>query len=379
MKICMVTEYLAPKGKAPLGGVEERTINLAKNLVKQGNELHIITSYLKDTQNIEYYDGVKVHRIGRKRLHTQRGDFFGRWRFNKAIKSKIHEIKPDIIDASGFVSYAGSYNSAKELKIPSVVTVHEVWQGEWIRNMGFINGFIGHFLERRYLSYDFDKYIAVSNFTANKLKEKIGISSEKISVIYNGIDLNLFKSIEVKEKYSNPTIVTVCRLVPYKKVDLLILAVKNLNNEFPGIKLKIIGEGPEKEYLKNLAKKLNIIDNIDFLGKIENRKEMIKVLKKSHVFALPSVVEGFGMVIIEAMACGLPYVVSDIPPLREITINGTGGYLSIPNNVEDLSKKITKALNSRKTDNFNFIKERFEWRLASQKLLDLYKIIITCN
>ena len=376
MKICMASEYLAKKEDAPLGGVEVRTINLAKILAKQGHEIHVLTSFIPGTQRFEKYDEVNIHRIGKKRLHTQRGDFLNRWEFNEALKINILEIKPDIIDASGFVSYAGSYKGAKKSKIPAVVTVHEVWQGEWIKNMGLVNGTLGHFLEKYYLNYNFDKYIAVSNFTAKKLKEKIRISPEKIAVIYNGINLDLFRSTKVNEKYSNPTIITVCRLVPYKHVDNLIKVTKKLKTDFPDIKLKIIGKGPEEEKLKNLANKLHISENIDFLGKIKEQEKFIRELKKSHVFSLPSSVEGFGFVVIEAMACGLPYVVSDIPPFREITKNGTGGYLVNSSDVEELSKKIKEALTDTKEESFEFIKENYSWKSAADKTVNLYEKMI---
>ncbi|MCJ7570341.1 MAG: glycosyltransferase family 4 protein, partial [Candidatus Thermoplasmatota archaeon] len=331
-----------------------------------------LTSLIPGTQRLENYDGVIIHRSGNNRLHIQRGDFRNRWKFNRAVESTIIKIKPDIIDAGGFVSYAGSYKSAKKLNIPVVVTVHEVWQGEWIRNMGVINGIIGHFLEGYYLKYHFDKYITISEFTSHKLIEKLGISPDKIAVIYNGINFDLYQSINVKEKYSNPTVVTICRLVPYKHVDYLIKAIKNLKVEFPNIQLKIIGTGSEIEKLKNLANNLDVSENIDFVEKIKEQEELIRILKKSHVFALTSTVEGFGLVVIEAMACGLPYVISDIPPLREITNNGIGGYLVDSNNIHELTFKIKKALKSTKKDNSKFIRERYEWKSAAKKLLNLY-------
>jgi len=339
MKIVMVTEYLAPEDKPYFGGVDARTINLAKCLTKN-NDVQIITSFTEGGERIENYDGFKIHRVGKKRRFTQRGDFLQRLNFNSEVISKILSLQPDIVDGSGFVSYAGCYAGAEKTGVPSVATVHEIWQGEWAQNMGLINGFAGHFLEKQYLKYNFGGYVSVSNFTKEKLIEKIGIDEEKIAVVYNGIDLDLYESTTVDGKYADPTIVTVCRLVSYKRVDDLIRAVKALKTDFQNIKLKIIGDGPQKEALKTLSKTLGVEDNVDFLGKVSDTQDVIKVLKKSHVFALPSIVEGFGMVIIEAMAAGIPYVASDIRPIREVTNGGIGGLLSKPKNCEDLASKI---------------------------------------
>ncbi len=369
MKIAMVTEYLAPKDKPYFGGVDARTINLATNLAKD-NEVHIITTFMEGTERIEKYDDVTIHRVGKKRKFTQRGDFLQRIKFNSAVASEILKLRPDVVDASGFVSYAGSYKGAKKIKVPAVVTVHEVWQGEWVQNMGLINGLAGHFLEKHYLKYPFDEYIAVSKFTKEKLIEKIGIAKEKIAVVYNGIDLDLYESTTVDEKYANPTIVTVCRLVAYKRVDDLIRALKILKLDFPEIQLKIIGTGPKENYLRILSRDLGLEDNVNFLGKIRDTREMIKILKKSHVFALPSIAEGFGMVIIEAMACGLPYVASDIPPIREVTNGGIGGLLCKPKNCEDLALKIKKLLSgeSLRTDILKNVDKhivKYDWSIGS--------------
>ena len=91
-------------------------------------------------------------------------------------------------------------------------------------------------------------------------------------------------------------------------------------------------------------KKSVIEDDINFVGKISNASDLIKVLKSSHVFALPSIAEGFGIVIIEAVAAGIPYVASDIPPIREVTNGGIGGLLCEPKNYNDLALKIKTLL-----------------------------------
>jgi len=377
MKIAIVTEYLAPEGKPYFGGVDARTINLAKNLAKN-NDVHIITTFMDGTERLEDYEGVKIHRIGKKRKFTQRGDFLQRLKFNSEVVSEILRLRPDIVESSGFVSYAGGYRGAKKINIPAVVTVHEVWQGEWVQNMGWVNGLVGHFFEKHYLKYPFDRYIAVSNFTKEKLIKKIGIAKEKIAVVYNGIDLNLYKTTRVKEKYANPTILTVCRLVVYKRVEDLIRALNILKPDFPDIRLKIIGTGPRENYLRNLSKKLGIEDNIDFFGKINDTREMIKILKRSHVFALPSIAEGFGMVVVEAIAAGIPYVASDIPPIREVTMGGVGGLLFEPKNYKELADAISKLLDDKKMrDKLSeagkeLVKRRYTWDVVSREYEKVY-------
>jgi len=244
--------------------------------------------------------------------------------------------------------------------------------------MGFINGLVGHFLEKRYLNDDFSRYISVSNFTKEKLINKIGINKNKIAVVYNGIDLDIFKKTTIDEKYPNPTIVTISRLVPYKRIDDLIRAIKILTSDFPDIKLKIIGKGSQENYLKNLSKNLGIQNNIDFVGKINDKKDLIEILKKSHIFALPSITEGFGIVIIEAIAAGIPYVASDIPSIREVTNSGIGGLLFKPKDYEDLSSKIKILLTDKSKQievmkNVNEHLKKYDWNNLACELEDWYK------
>src|SRR3989344_2546559 len=127
------------------------------------------------------------------------------------------------------------------------------------------------------------------------------------------------------------TIICVARLVKTKRIDKLIKAVLGLQ---PMPKLIIVGHGPQEKPLKNLAQ-----GNVKFLQNLP-RKDLIQILRRSDLFCLPSVVEGFGIATIEAMACGLPAVLADIPVNREVTRNGQGAVFFEPENVADLTAKI---------------------------------------
>ena len=134
------------------------------------------------------------------------------------------------------------------------------------------------------------------------------------------------------------------RLVEYKRVDDLLGAIKIIKGHIPDIQCKVIGSGPQENKLKALAEEFGIADCVEFFGFVPARKDVIALMKRSHVFCLPSVVEGFGMVTIEAMAAGIPYVNSDIPATREITQGGMGGLLFEPLNSNDLAEKIARLL-----------------------------------
>ena len=194
--------------------------------------------------------------------------------------------------------------------------------------------------------------------------------------------LKLYESILPETKYSDPTIVTVCRLVEYKRVSDLIRAVALLRAPYPNLKLKIIGNGPEEESLRKLTRELDLEQNIEFLGKISDYTDVIKILKRSHIFALPSITEGFGMVIIEAMASGIPYVASNIPPIYEVTEGGTGGILCTPKNCVEFAESIEKLLADKRTydekvTSINGYIGRYNWASISAIADQFYRRILS--
>jgi glycosyltransferase involved in cell wall biosynthesis len=379
-KIAFVAEYIAPPGKPRTGGLDALTYNLAKCLTGL-YEVHIFTSYLDQTERIEYRDNLIVHRVGLKRTEIQRGDFLRRAIFNRSVESELILLKPDLINAIGFVSFNGAYHAAKKLDVPVIATVLEIWQGEWISNVGLVTGLVGEILERIYLKKNYTRYIAISKFTQEKLIKQLKIPREKISVVYCGVSLNEIHSIKTGGKYPRPTIITICRLVEYKRVQDIIQAIALVKSSFADINLKIVGIGPYKSELEQLVKKENLIENVEFCGRISGTDELVSVLKQSHIFVLGSTVEGFGMVIIEAMASGIPFIAADIPAIREITNGGQGGFLVPPASPDKIAEKMKMLLMNpeqyiEKTREGAGIVKQYDWNNIAKSLNEVVKELI---
>jgi glycosyltransferase involved in cell wall biosynthesis len=379
-KIAFVAEYIAPPGRPRTGGLDALTYNLAKCLSDK-YEVHIITSYLDQSERTEFRDNITVHRVGLKRKEIQSGDFFRRSIYNRAIESELIALKPDLVNAIGFVSFNGAYKAAKRLNVPVIATVLEVWQGDWISNVGLLTGIVGEILERIYLKKNYDRYIAISRFTGDKLEDKLKIPKEKISVVYCGVDLNDINSVKTYEKYPNPTIITVCRLVEYKRVQDIIQALALLKTAIPGINLKIVGEGPYRPVLEKLVIDNHLMENVKFCGKISKNEDLIAALKQSHIFVLASTVEGFGMVIIEAMASGIPFIAADIPAVREITDGGLGGFLVTPCSPQKIAEEIRKLITNpelyaKKQEEGAGLVKRYNWENICQALDYVIKDLI---
>lgn len=379
MRILIITEFFPnSENEGVRGGAELRAFYVAKYLAAY-HDVYVISSHEEGSLRESEFLKIKVFRCGRTRKYTQSGSFLVRANFIQAAIRRGIKLKVDLVDGYNWISHLAAFKIAQVLKIPSVATYHDVWIGNWIKNIGFISGLVGEFMERYILSKNWSKFIASSWMTQKKLiKNKI--PRDKIEVLYNGVEINIYKK-SVVEKYPKPTICYIGRLVKYKRVDDLIKSITILKDQVPQIQCKIIGIGPEESNLKKLAIDLKIQDKIAFLGFIPEHERVINILKKSHIFCLPSLVEGFGIVTIEALAAGVPYVNSNISVTREITQGGKGGLLFEPTNYEDLAKKVIQLLSDdglyqEKKREGGFLVERYDWGNIVSKLENIYSLLI---
>lgn len=339
MNICIVTEYFPHSESLDIkGGVEVCCFNEALELSKYHN-VTVLTS--KEGESDEFYiRDVHVLCCGEDRGYVQKGSFTSRLKFMGDALGK-HEILEDIdlVIGYNFITYPVAYKLAKKLNSKVALRYHDVWIGEWTKNMG-ITGLFGEVLELYIFRKDIDLYVAVSDYTRNNLNRYV--DNSRTITVHNIVD---FPSVE-SEPYTKPTISCVARLVEYKRVNDLIKAVDIIKNEIPDIQCKIIGTGPEEEKLKELTKRLNLEENVEFLGFVEEHDDVMKVVNSSDIFCLPSIVEGFGIVIIEAQSLETPFVAARIPPVVESS-GEKGGLFYEPKNHEELASQILRILNDK--------------------------------
>jgi glycosyltransferase involved in cell wall biosynthesis len=188
-------------------------------------------------------------------------------------------------------------------RTPIVITWHEVWGDYWYEYLGW-KGAFGKLIEN--VASKLGKSIAVSQKTANNL-ESIG-KDKDICIIPNGIDIKRIS--EIVPHIDKCHVIFVGRLIKEKNVDILLKAVDYVRSELgdlEDIKCHIIGNGPEKDKLVKLVTDRRLDNNVTFFGFMEH-DEVISRMKSSKLLVLPSSREGFGMVIIEAFACGVPVI-----------------------------------------------------------------------
>ncbi len=181
------------------------------------------------------------------------------------------------------------------------------------------------------------KIFTVSNFSKGEIIKLFGIKSEKIEVIYNAVSTEIACNNVNSER--EKFILTVSSLDPRKNLSKLIEAFKKLELK----EYKLIIAGAKSSVFKSIDAPENS-ERIEFLGHVRN-KELSELYIRASLFVYPSLYEGFGIPPLEAMKCGCPVVVSDIPPHREVC--GEAALYVNPFNIEDIRNGIQKVLRNR--------------------------------
>jgi phosphatidylinositol alpha-1,6-mannosyltransferase len=207
----------------------------------------------------------------------------------------------------------------------------------------------GRLLERlkRWILSKADAITVVSTAMLDYCKEN-EFAPGKITVRSMGVDLqNTFTPGD--EDVSREGLVFVGRLVEKKGVAYLVEAISLLAEKHRDVRLTVVGDGPLRESLVELAMQLGVNDRIRFAGSVHN-EELPDLLRGSAIAVMPSVVaasgdqEGLGLVAVEAMGCGCAVVASDLPAVRDTVIDGETGLMAKPADATDLARKIARLL-----------------------------------
>jgi len=219
-----------------------------------------------------------------------------------------------------------------------------------------------------------EKIIANTKDTANDILKHINVPKEKVVVINNPLVNERITKLSKEpindlkySKITKPRIISVGRLVYQKNYEFLIKCFKQVKKTLPEASLIILGTGPLKNQLITLVKELDLDNEVHFLGFVNNP---YKYLKNSDVFVLSSFFEGFGNVLVEALAVGLPIVSTDCPGgPREILDNGNYGTLVPLNNVDAMTNAIIQTIR-KKNDTKSLVERANSYSI--NKIADVY-------
>jgi len=251
-----------------------------------------------------------------------------------------------------------------------VVLVHHVHREQW-KVVGPVLARIGWFLESRaaVLINRGRRYVAVSDVTRRELIE-LGVRAEDIALAYNGMPP--VPEFTAGDRSTEPTVVVLSRLVPHKQIDHVIAALPVLAEEFPDIRLRVLGDGWWGEELRRQVAERGLTERVDFLGFVSDRIKF-EELSRAWVHVLPSVKEGWGLSIVEAGHAGTPSVAyASAGGVAEAILDGVTGLLA--GSEPDLTVKIGQLLreDTLRADlgHKAFVRSgEFTWEAAAEALM----------
>lgn len=296
------------------GGSARRYREVFERIAKAGNEVHLYTARL-DTNwpLLEEVGGIIIHRSKEAYPHFITGDGFRS--VSDAIRYSLWSLREmgkeapfDLIEANHCPVFPtlASWVRSRMNNTPLSVTFHEVWYDEWYRYVPRrVYAPVGINLERSTTLIP-DLAIAVSQTTASRLTKYFRLPQDRIRIISNGVDPDLYNHGEVPRDPSK--LLFLGRLNPHKKIEWLLGAVQALSKDYPGVKLDVVGEGPMSGFYRSLASSRGLNGSVRFVGAVDDG-EVARELRSSYVYVLPSIREGQSITLLEAMAAGTPQVV----------------------------------------------------------------------
>ena len=346
------------------GGAEKYIHEMAKMWVKEGHQVTIFCGNDGESVRHEFIEGVHIVRRGGFFMVYFWAVFYYLIRFRG-----LYDV---IIDSENGIPFFTPLYSQK----PKFLLIHHIHHEVFNRYLKFPFSHLAIFLETKLMPFIYrnEKIVTVSESSRGEIAKILGNTSKLVDVIYPGVDIKLFKK-GVKTK--TPTLLYLGRLKPYKNVEVLINSFKNISGKFPTAKLLIAGWGDFGyfETLKKLTLKLKLQKKIVFLGKVSEESKM-KLLSSSWIFLQPSMVEGWGITVIEANASGTPVIASDVNGLRDSVLNGETGLLVSPDSKKAIEDAVILLLSDKKLREKLSIAayewaQNFTWDESNKKFLKL--------
>ena len=326
-----------------IGGPASFVPKIAKYLINKGHNVKIIC--LSDKEHLAYKDDINVIRINRN------SPIIFRW-LKTIVKIYSNSKKSDLIFVNGLGTETTIANLFIRKKVIRKIVGDPVW--ERVYNKNLIDESFDDFQENNHgLSISLQKMIR--NWSINKsnliitpsqhLKnfiDKIGFD-KNIFVINNGVNIEQHNKVVLQNNIIQ--LLVVSRLVSQKNIDLIIKAVKVMENE--NIILNIVGDGSEINNLKLLVKKYKLDKKINFIGKIENTK-LNEYLKDADIFIQASNYEGLPHSILEAMNFEIPILSTDVGGCSVLLNKGERGYIiPMPVSEVEISEGIRTIINNK--------------------------------
>ena len=406
MKICLLTY----RGNMYCGGQGIYVYYLSREFQRLGHEVHVISGppYPQLPEGVKLYK-VKSHSAYVSRYHMDNGfgpirnpvDLYeaaatrmGMYseplafslRAYDELRKLSSEIKFDVVHDNQSLGYG--LTMIKGLKLPLVATIHHPMaldresdftqarnRMEKLRRWWFYSVYVPM---QSYVGRRADRVITVSECSAREIERLMGIPSSRIRVVYNGIDTDVFRSLDGLPKKSNSLIFVGNTEDRKKGIIYLLQAMKMLENDCQ-LKLTIIdGGAPEAQYAPALMERINLDGRVTFARRLSG-DDLVRWYAAADIAVVPSMFEGFGLPAAEAMACEVPVIAFAAGALPELVADGETGILVPPADVPALAAAIKRLVENNELrlrmakEARKRVQRKFNWEQAARQILNVYQ------
>lgn len=334
LEILCINQFFYPDSH---GGVERVTHETVRRLAARGHSVDLVGERTQPgTPDVEVIEGVVVHRYGGgargRRLGGRTSDaLFG----SRAVIGRLVAEKSfDVILSQHYFPYYAYLRVVRRKRSPEVVTFHaSYWREHSLegperpvgRPLEWLFGRIARRTEIACLERA-DRLVVLSEFSREQVATYYPFAQPKAVKIPGGVDLERFRPAEDRQgvkaslglPLDRPILFTARRLVPRMGLENLIEAVAQVKVAFPTVFVAIAGRGRLEEQLRKRARWLGLDDNVSFVGFVDD-EDLVRYYQAADLFVLPSLAfEGFGLVTLEALACGTPAIGTPIGATPEI-------------------------------------------------------------
>ena len=372
MKIVILSMTYFPR----VGGLQQVTFELARQYAKREIDVHILTGVQNDGSCNDCLENITVHRfplIGKKFAYSS---FILKSAshiiFNIKSLCRLFEIKPDYIHCQSPYSSLCTWIYYKLRQKPYSISFH-----------GEIKTQVGIMLTPRFSKYwKYLPYIRDSHnifVLTEAMKQDLAIGNVSSIVIPNGVDTKFYLPSTHSPFEEAQTVICVGRLIKSKAIDDAILAIEQVISSHPNVKMVIVGDGPERENLQNLVRTKGLQDVISFTGRLDS-KGVRAYYQSSHIFLQTSLTEAFPLVLLEAMACGLPIVSTDVSDIPNILSDAKNGRIVKCHDILGIANAISSILELQKSEYMSLCErsrdyaKRYSWDEIAERYLQEYGV-----
>ncbi|MBI4514762.1 MAG: glycosyltransferase family 4 protein [Deltaproteobacteria bacterium] len=311
------------------GGAEVNLFEVTRRLVALGYRATLICTSFAGAAAEETIDGIRVVRLG------------NRLTYYLQLPPRVRrELTPDTVIIEHLCKLP--FCAPLYTKVPVLPITHHLfgatafWQVPWpVAAVVVAAEWLIPPVYRRC------QFIAVSPSTKHDLIER-GVAAARIRVVPNGVDTERY-CLPARESDGPPTLLALGRVEPYKRIDVMLQALVRIREQVPAVRLMVVGGGTGLDAVRDHVRRLGLGDCVTCTGFV-GEQEKIQHLHSAHLVLNTSEKEGWGLTVLEAAACGLATVASDVPGLRDAVRDGRTGVLVPHGDAESLVRSAVELL-----------------------------------